>query len=536
MKNTIISIFLGLSIVFAPWQALAAVSQATVWEVRDTGASTNGGGFVTGATGVNYSTQDACQYSLTGLTTSGAGSVVLTALAATDMVGNIWHQNTGTNFTVGFFEVTSVVAGVSVTLSTNQAGAAVATGVGASGTACIGGAYKFGTSVDGTFAPGVAAGNTIWVKGSFTLNTSLAFTDSTATKQSFITGYGSARGDVPQGTNRPTINTAGTSNDLGSFAVISNIIFTGTATAMLTSDGTSIWQNIKSTNTSTSTNRSALSASAADMIINSEFVSQAGRALTFAGDAFIVGCYIHDSPTCINSGSTGDDVLISHNILAGCGTAAIALIGANTSITLIDGNTIYGTERKDGTGITVTTGNAATKTINNILYGLATGISATTANTANFSNWNYFNNITTPRTNWSTGAQDGTSAPGFGNVTTVSGTAGVVSSATMTDAAANFTNVVDGRDYLYIVSGTGVTVTNSSQLISSHTTTSVTVPVAIGGSGTNISYFVRTGHNFAVSPTMKAKGFPGLFPASLTTGYLDVGAAQRHEYGRPVNK
>lgn len=514
----------------------AGISAATVWEVRTTGLSTNGGGWVAGASGTDWTQQDACKYSLTGLTSAGAGNIVLTALAASDWVGNIWHQNTGTNFNAGFYEITSVSAGVSATLSTSQAGASVSTGVGASGTACIGGAYKFGTSVDATWSAGVSPGNTTWIQaGSYTLNTAFATTDSSATHQSFITGYNATRGDNPTGASRPSINLAGTSNDLGSFSVISNLIFTGTASAMMASDGSNVWYNIKSTNTSATSARNALSPGAGDTIINSELVSQAGRGLTFAGDVFLIGNYIHDSPTCINSTSTGDDVLILNNVLAGCPTAAINLGGANTSISLIAGNTIYGSERKDGTGVTVATSNANAKTINNIFYGLATGVSATTANTASYSNWNDFNNVTTPRTNWSTGASDFATNPGFiSTTTTVSGTAGVVSGSTLTDSGASYANVVDNRDYLVIISGTGVTNTPGSLLITSHTGTVLTVAAAIGGTGTNISYFVRTGHNFAVSPTMKWKGFPGLFPAGFTTGYLDAGAAQRHEYGRPV--
>jgi hypothetical protein len=37
------------------------------------------------------------------------------------------------------------------------------------------------------------------------------------------------------------------------------------------------------------------------------------------------------------------------------------------------------------------------------------------------------------------------------------------------------------------------------------------------------------GHNFAVGTNMRAGATPGVFPGGLTTGYLDIGAAQRAE-------
>lgn len=510
------------------------VAQATVWEVRTTGVSTNGGGFVTGASGVDYSQQDSAQFTLSGLTSSGAGSTVLTTSASSDMVGNIIHVTSGTNFTVGFFEITSISAGVSITCSTNQAGTSITTGVGATGAGNIGGAYKFGTSTDPVFSAGVAPGNTTWIaSGTYTLNTAFTFTDSTATKQSYITGYNASRNDNPTGTSRPVINTAGTSCDYGSDSVVSNIIFTGTATLPATSDGRNIWYNNKFINTSTSTGRFGIAPGNDDLIINCEVISQAGFGISINGDLTVVGCYVHDCATGIRSAAPGSIAIILNNIVAGCFTNAVQFSAAETAIGLVAGNTLYG-NNNTGIGINIAANATGVRAINNIITGFATGISAATANIAGWSNWNDLNNNTTNRTNWTAGVNDITAAPAFANVAIVSGTAGTVSSATLTDNSADFSNVTDSQDYLDIISGTGVTTTPGSLLITSHTTHSVTVAATIGGSGTNIVYNVRTGNNFAVSPTMKNLGFPGLFPGSLTTGHLDIGAVQRHEYGRPI--
>lgn len=504
----------------------ATPSSAIVYEVRTTGASTNGGGFKTGATGTDWTGQAGCKYSLSGLTSSGAGSVILTASAAADWVGNVINIASGTNFTAGFFEITSISAGVSATVSTRQDGIAVTTGVGASGVGCIGGAYKFGTSVDPVFAAGIAPGNTVWVQsGTYpTLANSMSFTDCTVTKQCFFTGYNSAHSDNPSIANSPVINLGATSNDFGADAVVSNLSFTGTATTPLTSDGSVTWYNIKSINTSTSANRSALNPGAGDKVIKGEFISQAGKAINFSTDVFVVGAYIHDSATCISSSSAGYSILAMRNVLAGCATTAINLTGANASNSLIMSNTIYGSERQDGVGLAVATGNSGAVAVNNILYGLTTAISATTANTANWSLNNYFNNNGTNRTNWLVGIGDGTTAPAFLSVTTQSGSAGSVSGSVLTDNAATFTSVTDNQDYLVIQNGTGVTSTPGSLLITGHTTHTVTTAAAIGGSGSNISYFVRTGHNFAPGPAMANIGFPGALPGGFSTSYEDVGA------------
>lgn len=514
--------------------AFAGVGAGVVWEVRATGSSGNGGGWdpTLGGGGTDWSQLNGCKYSLTGITSSGAGNVILTTSAATDWPGNIIQMTGGTNINKGFYKIASVSAGVSATLSTRQDGTAVDSGVGAAGTGCIGGAYALGTSTDSVFSAGIAPGNTVWYNGAFTLNTALAFTDCTATAQCFHYGYKTSRGDLNEqslSSNFPTINLVGSSNDFGSLAIIKALSFTGNATTPLTDDGQTTWINVKSVNTSTSSGHSALNPGAGSSVIGSELVSQAGNGLNFNGDVFVVGNYIHDTPTCIKEAANGLDVYIGNNILAGCPTNAINASTADTANLLIFGNTIYGSERKDGTAISIATSNSDAKTIGNIFYGWAAGISAATANTANYSNWNTFSNNTTNRTNWSTGAQDQTCAPGMTGVTTVSGTAGTVSGSTMTDAGASFANVVNNQDYLMIISGTGVTTSPGSILITSHTATSVTVAAAIGGTGTNISYFVRTGHNFALGTGCQALGYPAIFPAGLTTSYVDTGSVQRKE-------
>lgn len=149
-----------------------AISQFINFEVwPTTGSDSNGGGFKVGASGTDYSKQTTPQYALTGIASVGSGNVVLSATAAADMVGNTAQVVSGTNFTTGFYEITSVSIGVSITFSTNVAGGSICTGVGASGVINIGGALT-------TVTQGIIAanpGNIIWVKttGTYTVTASL---------------------------------------------------------------------------------------------------------------------------------------------------------------------------------------------------------------------------------------------------------------------------------------------------------------------------------------------------------------------------
>lgn len=183
-----------------------ALSATTVWEIRQAGADTNGGGYKTGSTGTDWTQQNAAQYALTAIATAGVGAVFLTASAAADMVGNIAHVVSGTNFTAGFYEILSVVAGVSVTCDAN-----VCTGVGASGVINIGGALaSIGKIGSASANQGAVAGNLLCVKndGAYSIGATETFSPSgTAASPIRIVGYSSTRptatthGDGYQGRN-----------------------------------------------------------------------------------------------------------------------------------------------------------------------------------------------------------------------------------------------------------------------------------------------------------------------------------------------
>ena len=132
-----------------------ALSASSVWEVRTTGSDTNGGGFVTGASGTDYTQQNAAQYSLTNGVTNGT-TTIATISAAAVMIGNIAYVQGGTGSVVaGWYQITGASAGVSITVD-RSTGLSAGTGV----TINIGGAL----ASPGQSGALLVAGNLIWVK------------------------------------------------------------------------------------------------------------------------------------------------------------------------------------------------------------------------------------------------------------------------------------------------------------------------------------------------------------------------------------
>lgn len=177
-----------------------AISALTVYEVRpNTGADTNSGGFVTGASGTDYSQQASPQYALTGLTTAAANAIILSASAAADMVGNIIRITAGTNFITGLYQITAVSVGVSITVDRTCTSAA-----GAAGTANIGGAIKTLGQLHTilTTSNNNATGQTAWVKAEITITTavqiSLSPNGGNGSQSTQINGYTTTRGDNGQ--------------------------------------------------------------------------------------------------------------------------------------------------------------------------------------------------------------------------------------------------------------------------------------------------------------------------------------------------
>ncbi len=505
-----------------------AMNATIVWEVRSSAtgnaaANGGGGGFKPGASGTDWSQQNDAQYHLTGVTTSGATAILLTASASADMVGNVAHIISGTNFTVGWYEILSVSAGVSITLDQ-----ACATGVGATGVVNIGGCISLNSATAGqtdtNWAAALIAGQTVWVNGTPTVAATLTFTAGASGTPIVVNGYNSARGDKPTGSSRPTINCATFTLSTGTFNQFNNLIITGTAANMVTNSTAAVLQNCKLVNTSTTASRNAVNVATANGILqNCEIISYRGNGVNTTSTINILGCYIHDSDTGVALNVAGT-CLIQDTIIESCVTQAITTLNSTGSVYLVKNCTFYGSEAKTGTGLVINSGLTNFRIMNCIFYGFATAINDGNATGVNVEDYNCFFNNTTARTNIAVGTHSVTTTPAFTSVAQITGTAGTVASSNMT--VSSTTGIVANQDFCYIVSGTGATA--GQYLITAVVnSTVITLNSAPGGSGTNIVYQITTGRNFAVGANMRQVGFPGAFPVGLTTNYVDIGAAQR---------
>jgi hypothetical protein len=116
MKSIFITRIIIL-LMIAGGEVFATLPAATAWEVRPTvGTDTNGGCFVVGSTGTDFSQQNSAQYSNTDLATGGANNEIVSAghsFVASD-IGNCIHITAGTGFTVGFYQIVSVAVGTGI--------------------------------------------------------------------------------------------------------------------------------------------------------------------------------------------------------------------------------------------------------------------------------------------------------------------------------------------------------------------------------------------------------------------------------------
>ena len=385
-----------------------AIAATVEWEVRTTATAgnVNGGGYKPGASGTDFSQQDAAQYNLTAVTTAGADAVLLHASAAADMVGNIAHITSGTNFTVGWYEITAVTVGVSITLDR-----ACATAAGAAGVVNIGGAMSLVSTLDDDFFEALEPGNKVHVKlGTYAIGETLAVAKSgTSALPIQIIGYNAARNDTSTGANRPTFAMAALTCDFGGVYDIKNIIFTTTESGGIRFFAGSIVRNCKGTNSSATVDRYALRCAQSNVrMLNNECISNVGYALGGSASSRLIGNYCHDSAYGIHMASQAS-CEVAFNIIDTCTTGLYA--GGFADQLVLLNNTFY----SGTTGINLPATTSSNCTImNNIISGFTTGITAAAAIGSNVYDFNnFFNNTTNRNANVPVGANDIALDPGF---------------------------------------------------------------------------------------------------------------------------
>lgn len=384
-----------------------AIAATIEWEVRTTGPASNAGsgGYKPGASGTDYSQQDTVQYALTGVTTAAADAVLLSASASADMVGNLAHIISGTNFTAGWYEIVSVVVGTSITLDRT-----CTTAAGAAGVVNIGGALSLGSSDDAVFES-MEPGNIMYIKsGTYTIGGAVAASKiGTSALPIRFVGYDTSRSVVPAAGSRPILAFAALSARFEDYYLFNNIIFTTTeASGILLENGCRL-SNCKITNSSVTANRWACAGvsnfSDGVRIFNSELISTNGVAIygNTSNDRWhIHGCYVHDSVTGINAMALG--TTITSCIIDTCTTGILA---GGMGLVVV-GCTLY----SGTTGISIVT-YSQVSILNNIISGFTTGISATSNIEGNSYDFNNFHNNTADRSNVTAGANDIALDPAF---------------------------------------------------------------------------------------------------------------------------
>lgn len=198
-----------------------ALSADTIWEVRQDGSDTNGGGYV--STGTDYSQQAAAQLSVTDAACSGTTTLTsATGGFTTAMIGNVLYLSSGP----GWYQITARTDTNTVTL--DRAGPS------ASGMTCnVGGAL----ATPGRAAGCAIASNHVYIKynaSPYLITTSssniaagivVSSVGGTEAKPFRWIGYDSTRSIYNTDANRPTIK-------LSSVSSVTMLAFSGTNTTV----------------------------------------------------------------------------------------------------------------------------------------------------------------------------------------------------------------------------------------------------------------------------------------------------------------
>lgn len=394
-----------------------AMSATITWEFNSgaTANMVNGGGFKTGATGVDYSTATAAHLTIADLQSDGADNTKvhsdLTPFDTND-IGNVLHITaTGTGFTVGWYEVTAVDASTPPVATLDRTcGGTSLTG----GTAYLGGALSLNSTLDSDFFQQLVAGQKVYFKkGNYVLGEATSGVTTAGTTQLPISviGYTSTRDDTCNDLNRPYISTGAYGLLFYRRWQIKNLIVTSTGTYGVGADIASTLINIKAVNSAVLANYSAIEVFGTNgNIINCEGIAFNGRGIRSGGITGVVVCsYAHHSDTGCSMGNPGS---ILNSVFANNKTNGITTAGEKNCIL---NNTIYGSEGKIQTyGINIAA-NYHHSIQNNIIYGCITGINATATDSQTYINYNDLYNNTTPVTNVTELSNDIAADPLFTN-------------------------------------------------------------------------------------------------------------------------
>lgn len=459
-------------------------------------------------------------------------------------VGNLMRIHTiGTGSgTTGWYEIVSYNSATSVVLDASPSVGGIS-----NVTFYVGGAISLGTAgtpSDDAFFESLISSSTsaarVYIKsGTYNLGIAVNVTTGTgnASNPIVLSGYNTLRGDAPTGSTRPVINGGSFTFQTGLNWDIYNLIFTSTSTGTLQIKAGSKIVNCKIMNTSTTAGRYAIQGLIDSFIYKCEVVSYDGFGISSSGSSnqsyTVMNCYVHDCNIGLTTGTNDFPIQISGCIFSNCTTSAIDATASNRSSIFVNNNTLYGAENKLGIGVNIASGATDIRLINNIIYGFVTGIAhADTNQKVGYSNYNCLFNNTTNLSNWASNITGITLDPDF-NITQLTGSTATISGSTLTAAAAGtFTNVVAGRDYIYVSSGIGATVGRYGIVSIDGTFATLTLDKTIGTSGVGDKVWqITIGADFTPGTNLAGIGSPVLFPGGYSTSFMDIGAVQRQATG-----
>lgn len=510
------------------------------WSMNTTAGVASVASPTAGTFSVDRSRSTAAPNSCTATCTNTAGVITVGGLTYDKTwIGNVcMAPTTAGGATIGWYEITNSVLGVSFTLD-RTTGGTVSTSLNCGGAISLGSSTTSRT--DSTFF-GLSGGTNgtgsahIFYKSGNALG--VAATTGTGGTQApaILAGYQTVRDDGPTGANRPSLNVGANGLNFGTAWVMRDLSTTGTSVpAIQLATGGQVF-NVKCVNTSATAAHSCFGGANNTQLINVEAVSYRGPAISTATTSTtIMGSWLHDSAEAFTATTGAVDVLIN-NIIEGCTVACIQLTGAFTSRLWAQNNTFYGgAPTLAGTNqlaFSLATGTTSISLQNNIISGFATGVTHADTQYAGYDQYNdYFGNTSdvSAVTQWQKGATDVTTNPSFTSVATLTGTTATTTAGNhLVDSAAHFQTgsipVVAGRDYVWIVSGTGITA-GVYGIASVDSDTQITADITLAANATaDKVYRINVGHNFL--PTGSIPGFPGAFPGGFTTGSQTIGGAQ----------
>jgi hypothetical protein len=349
-----------------------AISANTAWEIRPlTGNDLNGGGFVAGASGTDWSQQANPQYSVADGVT--AGTTTITSASAnfgTDVVGNIMYVQGGTGAIVaGWYQITARTNATTITVDRNT-GLSTGTGVALR----IGGSLQTINAVTSIYT----ASNKMFVKAEAPITITAAQTFATgvapsaAAPYSRLISYTSSRTDGGQtlitlSTNTGIKGLRATGNGISFENFNVNCSSLGTSTGVALDGNTNRVKNCKVSNATTA----GISSGVGNSIIfgcevtGCTSTATAGISTTVANDVISFN-NVHDN-ACPGISATGGFMQMNCNLVTNnTGASSDGIIIASQPI--CTGNTVYGSGRH---GINITSSTRALVGIirNNIFAG-----------------------------------------------------------------------------------------------------------------------------------------------------------------------